>query len=271
MATAIFAHGLTNLASAVTPAIGGGSENADFPRANLGDLNPANPFKFTTDTGALVYDFTSPQAVQLVALIHHNLSAGLNVRWQGNATDSWGAPSLDQAFAIGAASVDNYRPNAWLDLSALSHTFRFWRLVVVDPNAAAIVLGDLWFSTPKRSFVHNYSVPYDLADVRPARRALVTRGGVRFTYPGAGRQRALDSQVMTSEAGLEALRDWHRSTNGGDRPSLFIPDPDASVRDAWLGTWTLGDWRARIDHAAAGATNGAQALSFIEAAPGGSW
>jgi hypothetical protein len=264
---ALFAHGLTNLAGAVTPAIGGGAENADFPRANLGDLNPANPFKFAGNTGRLVWDFGSAQPVQLVALIHHNLSAGLNVRWQGNATDSWGAPSLDQAFTIGAASIDNYRPNAWLDLSGLSHSFRFWSLVIVDANAAPIVLGDLWFNAVKRTFVHNYAWPYGDGEQRPARRELVTRGGVRFTYPGVGRQRLLSSAVQTSVAGLEALRDWHRSTNGGDRPSLFIPDPAASIRDAWLGYWGTPQWepsRQFLD-------DGAVPFSFLECAYGGSW
>lgn len=267
MATAIFAHGNTNLAGTVTPTITAGAEDANFPRANLGDLNPALPFKFAGTTGRLVWDFGSAQAVQLVALFHHNLDAGLNVRWQANTILDFAPPALDVAFTIGAAAVDGYRPNPWLDLTGGTHSYRYWSLVIVDANAAPVVIGDIWFNAVKRSFVHNYAWPYTLVDVRPSRKVLTTRGGVRFTYPGVGRRRRIDGRVATSVAGAEALRDWHRSTNGGDRPSLFIPDPDASVRDAWLGVWDLDAHQdARLFTDAAELP-----FSFVELAPGGTW
>ena len=64
---------------------------------NIYDGNPAKPAKLTTTTGAWRWDFGGAKQLDVAAIIHHNLTAGLNVRIQGNATDAWGAPSLDQA------------------------------------------------------------------------------------------------------------------------------------------------------------------------------
>src|SRR5438552_2828835 len=123
-----------NLAATGTLTVQSGTEDTAYPKANIYDGNPAKPAKLTTTTGAWRWDFGSAKQLDIVAVIHHNLTAGLNVRIQGNATDAWGAPSLDQAFTIparqtcspGTGPVRAASSRRW-SLSTQARTIVCWR------------------------------------------------------------------------------------------------------------------------------------------------
>src|SRR4051812_22337747 len=118
-----------NVADAGVVAVNTGAADATYPASYLTDKNPARPAKLTGTTGSWVWTFAAPQRLDLVALIHHNLTAGLDVKIQGNATNVWGAPTLSQAITIPAYRGD-FPTNPWLDLAtaiplAANRTFQF--------------------------------------------------------------------------------------------------------------------------------------------------
>src|SRR3954465_12525835 len=103
------------LSGALAVTVNTGGADSQYPAANLFDGHPEKPAKLTGTTGSWVAQFTAGQRVDLVALIHHNLAAGLDIKIQGNATNVWSAPTLSQAFTIPARLLDNFTVNVWLD------------------------------------------------------------------------------------------------------------------------------------------------------------
>jgi len=238
MARLQYNHPADNLAALATLSLAGFTAQAAYPLANLVDLNPANPFKANEQTGRVIIDHGTAKAIALVALIHHNLDAALSVKFQANATDSWGAPSFSQAFTIGAKDTDGYRPNTYLDLSGAPPTFRYHSLFVEGTNTLDVILGELWLGSTIRTIVHNYSWGFRRADVRPGRKQWTTPSGVDWTYPSQGRRRGLTGSVDTSDAGVAALSAWSQAAGGLDQPVLIIPGaPD--ITDALLAKWTV--------------------------------
>ena len=99
MAKLKYNHPQDNVVGAATLTLGAGTLDPLYATlANLRDLNPTLPVKFTTTTGAIVFDFGWPQTVHLPIILNPKIDPGADVRWQGNATDSWGAPTFNQAF-----------------------------------------------------------------------------------------------------------------------------------------------------------------------------
>ena len=122
---AIYGKPTDNVASEATITAQSGTVDTEYPLANLVDENPAKPAKLTTTTGRIMFDFGSAQTIQLIALIHTNLDAGLTVKIQANATDSWGSPSVDLAITIPTVPADSYPLNLWLDLSGSTYSYHY--------------------------------------------------------------------------------------------------------------------------------------------------
>lgn len=265
MAKLQYNHPDDNLAPLATLSLPMGVAVAAFPLANLVNLNPANPFKLTGTSCRVVFDHGSAMAVNVVALFHHNLDADLDVRFQANATDSWGAPSFSQALTIGAKDKDGYRPNTYYDLSGAPPTYRYNSLYVAGTNSLAIILGGIWIGSALRTVTHNYSWGFKRDDVRPGRRILQTVAGVEWVNPSLGRRRRLTGEVLTSDAGLATLSTFSQACGGVDQPALVIPNaPDIS--DAMLAKWAVdfgyaGDFK----------DNDVMPVGWIEVARGGPW
>jgi hypothetical protein len=206
-----------------------------YPVANLVDLNPAKPAKLTGTTGNVRWDFAAAQRIDLAAIIHHNLTAGLNVRLQGNATDVWSAPTLDAAFTIPAYREDGYPSNPWIDLTlAAGYTatgFRYWRLVVVAANGANVAIGDVWLGMTKRTLTPNIS----WGETQTEERALIehlTDFKVATIYDLGVTVRGLTGELDWTDSNRAIYDAWWRSCRGRVRPFLLIPN--GTVNDAWL-------------------------------------
>jgi len=222
---------VVSLASTITVS----APDAAYPSANLSDGNPARPCKFDATSGTIVFDFGAARRIDLAALIHHNLDAGLNVRIQANATDAWGGPSLNEPFTIPAIDEDGFSVNPWFDLTGaagyLVGGYRYWRLAVIGANAANVAIGQLWLGGEKRQATHNFSWEYTETDDHPLiehRTDLL----VSTMYDLGTRARRLDVEIETSDAGIASLRAWIRAAAGRARPVLVVPDP--ALNDAWL-------------------------------------
>lgn len=241
MGRARYGHYSDNVAPLATVSVQSGSGDPDYPATNLNDLVVARPAQLTTTTGAFVFAFPAQQRVDLVAIPHHNLSAGLEVRIQGNATDAWGAPSFNRQITIPAYREDGLPPGAWLDLTIqpgyVQAGFQYWRLVIVGVNAAPIKITEVVLLATMRTLNPNISWGVQLPEDRPIIENL-TDYGVSTIYDLGVTVRKLDGEVDTTDAGRAAITSWWRDCRGRARGCLLIPDED--VNDAWFVRWVGG-------------------------------
>jgi hypothetical protein len=233
MANLVYGRPTDNIAATAT-AITASAPDAAYPAMNLVDLNPAKPAKLTTTSGNWVFDFGSAKQVDLVALIHHNFQAGLNVRWQGNATDSWGSPSIDQPVVIPAYRENGHPMNPFLDITGIGlRTFRYWRLVVVGTNPVVCALGELVILGSKRTLERNISWGYVDEEDSPIIEHRTAYGVSAASYSLGTTWRTLRAEIETIDSGADSLLSLTRSAFGRATPFLVIPDP--SVNCALFG------------------------------------
>lgn len=222
---------LISTASVITPS----TEATGYEVENLYDGNPAKPWKMTATTGNVVFDFGSATNIDLVAIVHHNLTAGLEVRIQGNASDSWGSPTLNQTITIPAYDADSYPVNPWIDLSALSNSFRYWRLVVVGTNSANVAIGELWLIGTKRTLTAR-NLRYGFTDgiARPLIEH-TTDYGVSTIYDLGCKMRSIAGELIVEATDLALVRAWWNDCHGRALPTLLILDD--TVNECLMVRW----------------------------------
>ena len=117
---------VTNLICAPATTIIGSSELTASPATNI--AKPGRPFlPWRTAAGGsqnVVIDFGSTKTITGLWLVHTNFAT---VTIQGNATDSWGAPTFAQTFTI-TRTPWNFRYN--LSRPLVGFSFRFMRILI---------------------------------------------------------------------------------------------------------------------------------------------
>lgn len=236
MGRIVYAHASDNVSPVSTGGgtawvVNTGTGDADprYQPTSLADLLPGLPAKLTTTTGSWVRDFGSAGRVDWVMLPHHNLTAGLEVRIQGNATNSWGTPTLNAAIVIPTYREDRLPVGSWLDLTVQAgytvSGFRYWRLVVVGTNGAAVQVGEFPLLRVKRTLNPNIEweahTPEDRRDTYHE-----TNHGVETVYDRGVSIRRLEGDLDTTDAGLAAVKSWWRDAPGRGRPVYIVPDED---------------------------------------------
>lgn len=230
-----YQHNGDQVAGDATITVNTGTEDTAYPKANLVDGDPAKPAKLTGTTGSWVFDFGSAQRVDLIAIIMHNLDAGLSVKIQGNASDSWGGPTLDEAVTIQAYALDDMPENPWLDLTDKTGYstggFRYWRLVIVGTNTDAVAVGEVWLGSLKRVLSPNISWGVRKPQNRPVI-SHETSGIARLVYDRGVRTRDITGELETTDAGALLIENWWVEARGSARAVLVILD--GTVNDARL-------------------------------------
>lgn len=246
MGRMIYAHYGDNVAPNATVTVNTGTQDADYPAANLVDRLIVKPAQLTSTTGSWVLDFGSAQRVDWVALPIHNIDAALEVRIQMHATSSWGAPTVNEPIIIPTYREDGLPVPCWLDLTDKTGYsaggFRFLRLVVVGTNAAAIKVGELLAISTKRTLDPNINWPVQLPEQRPVYDNR-TPFGYANKYDLGVTLRRLTANLDTTDAGLAALRAWWRSTKGTALHFAVVPDED--VNEAWVAEF-VGDLSVQL-------------------------
>lgn len=230
-----------NVASLVTPAVDSGTEDTSYPAANLVDKDPGKPAKLTTTTGSWTWDFGSAQRVDLFGLIHHNLTAGLSVKIQANATASWATPTINQAVTIPVLPPDGYPLNPFIDLTASAGYsaagFRFWRLVIVGANTNPVAIGEVWLGTTKRTLSWVlYGIEYVDAFPMIEHR---TDFLVSHVYSFGVRSRRLTGLVRMTNTVRDDLVAWARDQRG--RARAFLVCQDSTVNDCLMARFGSSD------------------------------
>jgi hypothetical protein len=231
-------HILRNATLTIQTGVDPGDTN--YAPASLVDGNPAKVAKIDSTTGAWLADFGAAQRVDLVSLIHHDFDAGADVKIQGNATDSWGAPSFSASITIPTwygRTANPWPVTPWRDLTSASGYsatgFRYWRLVITG-NSQNLQLGQWWLGPAIRHFDRNYR----WHQVREVRSPLIrsrTAFGVDTIYSRGTHvvSFVLDQQPTTTFA--DELRTTWIEMGGGAEPWLFVPDP--TLNEAYLVRW----------------------------------
>jgi hypothetical protein len=212
--------------------------DAAYPAANVVDGDPAHPSKQTGGAGAWAFQFPAQQRVDAVALIHHNLTPGLDVRVQAsNDGSAWNA--FDAAITIPPYREDGFCVNPWRDLtSAPGYTptgFAYWRVVVMGTNAAPPALGELVLLSHLRTLDRNPQWGFHDTEDHPLIEHKTDLGVVRI-YEYGTLARTYGGQIIASAAGARELRTLARDARFRARPWLFIPE--ASANEAWWVRFT---------------------------------
>lgn len=102
------------------------SENVNYPATNILDSRLSRHFRTVaaTTTATIVFDAGSAVTVDSISIANHNISSGVSTfKIQGNATDAWGAPSVDE---------DLTRVAGIITKSFTGGSYRYWRLHIID-------------------------------------------------------------------------------------------------------------------------------------------
>lgn len=234
----IFAYPIGNttgdLADQGSPS--GSTQVSGYPLANMYNGNPALPVKFT-GTGMLIsWDFGSAKSIELLALIHHNFDDGLDVYLQAS-TDNFATVPLSQQIIVPAKDQDGYTVSVFTDVSAIPHSYRYWRLNANNnSNSVPIIIGEVCLIQTKRQLTHGLQFSTQLIE-EAAVTTHRTNLGVELTYQNGQRIKRLRGQIRTSD--WATVQAWRRATRGASRPHLLIPNP--SVNEAWFGKWDQDD------------------------------
>lgn len=226
-------------------------EDASYPAENLVTGVYAQPWR-TTDVLSshnVVQDFGAAVEVDTVWLGNVNLTSGATVKIQANASDSWGAPSVDETLTVSGLGQDPAHVNLWHELSS-AQTYRYWRLLITDGSNPDgwLEVGEWWLGSrvslaggedfqtvhseiyPDRNLLHEtewaqeYVYSRDLDDIRTF--------SLRFRPKGV--------------SNLNVLRKLKRYTNGSGRAFVFAPNRTATPVESFFVRMT-GDFTVTQD------------------------
>ena len=89
----------------------------------LNDTRLSRYARTINDTGEWIkFDFGSAKKVSYCAIINHNLTSSATVKLQGNATDVWTSPSVDETLTISDFIIKNFTESS----------LRYWRVTFDD-------------------------------------------------------------------------------------------------------------------------------------------
>lgn len=154
------------------------SEVATLPATNLASAIRKKVWRATGKTSEWVkVDLGAAQAIDAVALISSNLSAGATITIEANTIDDFVTPAFSTTLTPWAATLTN----VMVKFLAATQTFRWWRIVLADAgNAAAFVEIGVVVLSPILAFADAPQLlRYQIVDPSPV---VYSPGGTPFTW-----------------------------------------------------------------------------------------
>jgi hypothetical protein len=223
-------------AAATLTASGAVSADPNYGLSALYDRLPAKPCKFETDGPIrIVYDFGAPQRVDAFALPNHNLDNGLECIVAANATDSWGAPTVQASMIVGPAHPDGHRSSPWTNLTTASGYspagLRYLSLYV-PANSVPIKLGETLVIETLRRFTR--WTDFGTRGLRiPYLESITTDYGVQRVYRRRVSQRTYDYRFNGNEQDWIDLKALLEDAGGLALPWFFVAESQ-NVEDEGL-------------------------------------
>jgi len=101
------------------------SNNINYPVSNLLDSRLTRIYKSDDSTSVTItFDLGSAKTIDNISIANHNISSGVTVlKWQGNASNTWSSPSIDETLTWSSGIINK---------SFTGGSYRYWRLEIVD-------------------------------------------------------------------------------------------------------------------------------------------
>ena len=129
------------------------SVNINYPTTNILDNRLTRQFR-TVDaitTAEIVWDAGAAVTVDSIGLNNHNISSGVTtLKIQGNATDAWGAPTIDETLTWSSGIITK---------QFTGDTLRYWRLQIIDAGNT-----DTYISLGRVGLYDSFTLP----DISPS-------------------------------------------------------------------------------------------------------
>lgn len=213
---------------------GTGTVDPDYPVANVGDRDPANPFKTPDLTVNIDLDLGSATAIGLVAIVHANLDPGLSgVHLLGSTSNTFASGFTSEAIVIPTYQPDGHPTSALLTFAPQS--YRYWRLAITTPNSVGLSLGELVLASGWRTLTADLQMGATDEDGYPTIENESDAGGVTTVYEHLVRRRWLRGTFRLDVVDLDAMRDWHRGSRGRGLP--FLIHPTLPTDEPWYVRW----------------------------------
>jgi hypothetical protein len=115
------------------------TENSSYPVENIADPRVSRVFRTVNASGQYIKLSTRITASR-VAIAGHNLTSGCTIKLQGNDTDSWATPALDETLTHADGIIIGKFAEA---------TYNYWRLYVdcTDGSISYVQIGRLYLGT----------------------------------------------------------------------------------------------------------------------------
>jgi len=111
----------------------------NYPVSNILDSRLSRIFKTDSNTTAtIVFDAGSAVIVNSIAIANHNISSSVTtLKIQGNATDIWTSPSVDETLTYSSGIITKLFTGG---------SYRYWRIQIVDGSNpdGYISIGRAW-------------------------------------------------------------------------------------------------------------------------------
>ena len=217
-------------AATITVTLGTVSTDPNYGLVSLHDENPAKPCKFVDAPPvavAILFNHGAPTRIDGLAIPSQNVDTGLAVRFQRNATDSWGTPTQNALFSIVAKDKDGHSKRPWIDLTAVAGYsvggFQYSRLYI-PVNSVAPQLGEVCLFTQLRSWENGLRFDDEDAIERRYIPSLETAYGVKTYYEQDVKQTRVTGTVVGGSADYTALKDLVDETRGPCRGFVMVLD-----------------------------------------------
>lgn len=222
------------------------AEDTDYPAENLcpptntGHLNlPSRPAKLTSTSGTFTVTFDAPVTIGAMALIYHDLDAGLDVTLEPDG----GTPiaiTIPPHVEGGQEGLTPETVNAWAEFDP--QTSDTWVLSINEANSLNVVIGRLMLFEALRQL--ETDVAYGVQEVEEfGRIEHATELGVETLYDLPGRRRKYMGELKLRDSEAPSLVSLGRSARGRIQPWLLVPDEDVNdcclvrfIEPAWSRT-----------------------------------
>lgn len=245
--TFIYNRPSDNLIATLSPTITveTGTADSDYGVDNLGDFSDegiGQPLLLEETEGAVLIDWGVATAVPLFVL-WTNADEGLALRIQGNATNSWGSPSLDYELTAPAKRRNGYTVKLWADLRAVAGygAYRYTRIVLGDLSVSPVIGNSVpvglkvWAGGAIRTLGRDFEFSPSILR-HQMQTAAHTDTGYGWFSKLQGFVRGLQYSLFLDETTNEHEDFLGWFDEAGSDPVVLIPDP--SVNDAWIGRWS---------------------------------
>jgi len=234
MSTRLF---YTNKIKTVAKTLVADQQAAQFPSSNLQTDNYSQTWRTTEVLTAhdVVNDFGIATLCDTVFLGNVNLTSSATVKIQGNATDSWGAPTFDETITVSGLGVDPPHRNLYHEFAS-GQTFRFFRIEITDTGNTNghYEVGEWWLGERVALGTAQQHESEHRQIFQRENLENITEFLQKYVYTRAERrvfELLWDKVTPTTR---DDLRKLARAVIGSGLPFVYVQDPDASPKEGFF-------------------------------------